>query len=137
MTLGAVNASRISVGLEIEWYGHGAAHPNGSMANFHFLTEAERPLVASDIFAGKSWGKVLAGLLAERASADIRGALPRYDAADMIDIATDPRRWSFTKAGLVVQFQDQEVTPGSPVVSIGWGPLRDHFASGADAIARY
>ena len=136
MTLGSVNADRISVDLEIEWYGHGAAHANGSAASFHFLTQAERPLVADDIFTGKSWGNVLAGLVAERASADIRGSEITYDGADMIDIATDPKRWSFTRAGLVVQFQDQEVTPGRPAVSIGWEPLRDHFATGASAITR-
>ncbi|MEO8685354.1 MAG: lysozyme inhibitor LprI family protein [Devosia sp.] len=137
MTLDSSNASRVSIGLEIEWYGHGAAHANRSRANFHFLTQAERPLVAGDIFAGKGWSTALAGLVAERASVDIRDGQITYDAADMIDIATDPKRWSFTKAGLMVQFQDQEITPGGPVVSVGWGPLRDHLAGGADVIARY
>jgi uncharacterized protein YecT (DUF1311 family) len=137
MVLDSVNAGRISVALGLEWYGHGAAHANSSLGNFHFLTEEERPLEATDIFEGKQWAPALAALVAERASADLRGGEITYDADSMMQLATDPQRWSFTRAGLTVQFQDQEVTPGSPAVSVAWGPLRDYLAADADAIARH
>jgi uncharacterized protein YecT (DUF1311 family) len=137
MVLDSVNASRISVALTLDWYGHGAAHANSSYGNFHFLTKQERPLEVSDIFEGKRWGKALADLLAERATVDLRNSEVSYDTDMMMQYATDPQRWSFTRAGLVVQFQDQEVTPGSPAVSVAWGPLRNYLAIDADAIARY
>ena len=136
MTLGSVNAKRISVQLGLEWYGHGAAHANSSLGNFHFLTQEERPLEVTDMFEGKRWGKALADLVAERASVDLRGGEITYDTDTMMQFATDPQRWSFTRAGLMVQFQDQEVMPGSPAVSVAWGPLRDYLAADAAAIAR-
>ena len=136
MTLGSVNAERISVELGLEWYGHGAAHANSSLGNFHFLTQEERPLEASDIFEGKNWGKALADLVAERASTDLRNGEITYDTETMMQFTTDPQRWSFTRAGLMVQFQDQEVMPGSPAVSVSWGPLRDYLTAGADDIVR-
>jgi uncharacterized protein YecT (DUF1311 family) len=136
MVLGSVNANRISVELGLDWYGHGAAHANSSLGNFHFLTAEERPLEVTDIFEGKRWGTELADLVAERASVDLRNGEITYDAETMMQFATDPQRWNFTRAGLMVQFQDQEVTPGSPAVSVAWGPLRDYLATDADAIAR-
>jgi hypothetical protein len=136
MRLGSVNARRISVELGLEWYGHGAAHANSSLGNFHFLTKEERPLEVSDMFEGKHWAAALAVLIAERASVDLRDGEISYDADAMMQFATDPLRWSFTRAGLMVQFEGQEVTPGSPAVSVAWGPLHDYLAADADAIAR-
>ncbi|MDB5585215.1 MAG: hypothetical protein JWP26_185 [Devosia sp.] len=136
MVLGSVNARRISVVLGLEWYGHGAAHANSSLGNFHFLTKEERPLEVTDMFEGKNWGTALATLVAERASVDLRDGEITYDGETMMPFATDPQRWSFTRAGLMVQFENQEVTPGSPAVSVGWGVLRDYLAADADAIAR-
>lgn len=136
MVLDSVNAKRISVALTLAAYGHGAAHDNSSYGNFHFLTEEKRPLEVTDIFEGKRWGKALADLVAERASVDLRDGEITYDTDTMMQFATDPQRWSFTRAGLMVQFQDQEVMPGSPAVNVSWWPLRDYLTSRADDIVR-
>lgn len=135
MSLESINDSRISVRMDIAWYGHGAAHGNESAGRFHFLREAARPLVASDIFEGKRWQQVLAGMIAERASLDLREGEVTYDAEGMMGKANDPTSWSFTPAGLVIQFQDQEVSPGMPEVSVAWRPLDNELAGDAYAIA--
>ncbi|MET3899934.1 uncharacterized protein ABIB57_003897 [Devosia sp. UYZn731] len=136
MVLGGVNARRISVELGLMWYGHGAVHANSGLGNFHFLTKEERPLAVTDMFEDKNWSTALSALVAERASVDLRDGEMTYDADTMMGFATDPQRWSFTRAGLMVQFEDQDVTPGSPAVSVAWGRLRDYLAADANAIAR-
>jgi len=129
------NARRVSVRLDIFWYGHGAAHPNSSVGRFHFLVEEKRPLVVGDIFGGDDWHHVLAGLIADRANTEIRGNVLTFDASEMMNKAADTTAWSFAPAGLVVQFQDQEVVPGAPEISVPWNSLHEQLSSDAYAIA--
>lgn len=136
MSIVSHNDARLSVRLDIEWYGHGAAHPNSSFGMFHFLFEQARQLETGDVFEGKRWQSTLAGLVAERASADIRLGEVTYDAASMAGTVDDPLQWLFTNAGLMIEFEPGEVVPnGTPAIVVPWKVLDDLLAPGAPAIA--
>ena len=135
MTIVSHNDARLSVRLDLEWYGHGAAHANSSFGMFHFLFEQMRQLETGDVFEGKRWQATLAGLVAERASADIRLGEVTYDAADMASAVEDPLQWQFTNAGLMVEFEPGEVVPnGTPAVVVPWAAIEDVLAPDAYAI---
>jgi uncharacterized protein len=132
------NDARLSVRLDIEWYGHGAAHPNGSFGMFHFLFEDGRQLDASDIFEGKRWQAVLAELAAARATTDVRSGGLHYEAEQVIDAVSSPTQWLFTAAGLMIEFEPGElVSNGSPAIVVPWLALDELLASGAYAIGVY
>lgn len=129
------NDARLSVRLDIEWYGHGAAHANASFGMFHFLFEEARQLETSDIFAGKRWQSALAELVAARASADIRNGEVSYDGADMAYAVDDTTQWLFTNAGLMIEFEPEQVVPnGTPAIVVPWSALEDMMAGDAYAI---
>lgn len=136
MTIISHNEARLSVRLDLEWYGHGAAHPNTSFGMFHFLFEKARQLEMGDVFAGKHWQSRLAGLVAERASADIRLGEISYTGESMAARVDDPMQWLFTNAGLMVEFEPGQMIPnGTPAIVVPWKLIDDLLAPGAPAIA--
>jgi hypothetical protein len=129
------NDARLSIRLDITWYGHGAAHANASFGMFHFLSDEARQLEPSDMFEGKGWQARLAGLVAERASADIRGGEISYDATDMDFAVEDATQWLFTDAGLMIEFEPDQVVPnGTPAIVVPWAALDAMMAGNAYAI---
>ena len=129
------NDARLSVRLDIEWYGHGAAHANGSFGMFHFLFDEARQMEPADIFEGKRWQSTLAELVAERASADIGDDAVGYDAADMSYVVDDTLQWLFTDAGLMIEFEPEQVVPnGTPAIVVPWSRLETMMAGDAYAI---
>jgi uncharacterized protein len=135
MTIISHNEARLSVRLDLEWYGHGAAHPNASFGMFHFLFDEARQLEMSDVFADKRWQSSLAGLVAERASADIRLGEISYTAENMASKVDDPLQWLFTNVGLMIEFEPGEVLPnGTPAIVVPWMALEDVLADGGYAI---
>lgn len=134
MSIVSHNGARLSVRLDIEWYGHGAAHANSSFGMFHFLFDEARQLEAADIFDGNRWQSAVAELAAARATTDIGGGLT-YEAAQVIDAASDPRQWLFSPAGLVIEFEPDELVPnGSPAIVLPWSALDEFLAGNAYAI---
>src|SRR5690606_36301149 len=54
-TIADLTERRMSLRVEVSWYGHGAAHPNYTIRYRHYLADEERDLEVSDIFAGRDW----------------------------------------------------------------------------------
>lgn len=135
-----VTDQRISLETNLYWYGHGAAHGNYFITNHHFLVDAKRALVASDIFAGEVWQKQLGDLALAAVKEQLGDDYFANSDEDVFKIAIDPLRWSFTEAGLVIQFNIYEVTAyamGAPKVTIPWDKLRNVLAEGADGLAGF
>lgn len=140
VTVADVTPHRIGLEVNTYWMGHGAAHGNYSITHLHYLIDAQRALEASDLFVGDGWQAALGDLVI----ADLRRTLPDgiwEDAATTVpDIAADPARWSFSDAGLVVQFQPYEVTAyamGAPTATIPWDALTTWLAPDYDSVVLY
>jgi uncharacterized protein len=129
---------RISMVVNAYWYGHGAAHGNYTITYLHFLTGKGRELTSADMFDGEGWEKGLFDL----AVADLKQTLGEDywpDAEEFIDESvTDPARWNFTEAGLVLQFQPYEVTAyafGAPTATIPWDQLGAYLSEDGKRIS--
>ncbi len=133
-----VTSARISLETNDYWYGHGAAHGNYTIWSHHFLTDAQRLLVASDIFAGEGWEPRLAELALAALEARLGEGLFEPEMADLESWVADPQRWDFTEDGLRLRFQIYEVTAyaaGAPQVTIAWDDLDELLADDARRLA--
>jgi uncharacterized protein YecT (DUF1311 family) len=136
-----VTSNRISLQTNEYWYGHGAAHGNYFITNRHFLLSEKRLLEASDIFEGDEWEEKLGTLALDAIKAKLgeEDYFANSD-EDVMKIATDPLRWEFSEAGLVIQFNIYEVTAyamGAPTVTIPWDELSGITTGRAEEIAYY
>jgi uncharacterized protein YecT (DUF1311 family) len=139
-TVKAVTDYRITLETDNYTYGHGAAHGNYGVGYDHFLVHEERPLLATDIFTGKSWKKTLGELVVDKVKAQLGDDYFNDSEKDIPDWVADPSRWDFSDEGLVVQFNPYEVAAyaaGAITVTIPWNDLRDMFAANGEAIATY
>ncbi|UJW83892.1 lysozyme inhibitor LprI family protein [Devosia sp. SL43] len=124
MRIVAHNDALLSVRLDTARYNHGAEYDT-SFGMFHFWFDEARPLEASDLFEQQGWQETLAVLIAERIAPDILYA-PAVDAADVAFAVDDPLQWSFTDAGMMVEFEPGQIEPaGSPAVVVPWSVLVD------------
>lgn len=126
MAVESATGSRISVSLNEYWYGHGAAHGNYAISHLNFLTGPGRLLEPGDIFAGEGWQTRLAEKAFEGLSARYGDALFVKGADELIEIVSDPTRWSLTDEGIGIQFQPYEVASyadGAPVQTVKWSEL--------------
>lgn len=140
ITVSGVTPHLISMSVDSYWMGHGAAHGNYSISALHYLVGEGRELVAEDVFAGDGWQKTLGDLALAELDRTIDGGIWEDSRATVPDLAADPTRWSFTDAGLVVQFQPYEVTAyaaGAPTVTIPWPALTDVLADGYEERVLY
>ena len=133
-----VGTRRITLAVSTYWYGHGAAHGNYSLTYLHYHSPEQRAVVASDIFAGKSWQKVLANAAWAQLQAEHGEWLQVESAADIADAVVDPARWDLSDDyGLVIQFQPYEVSAyayGAPTITIPWDSLGAIKAEGQDLV---
>jgi hypothetical protein len=136
----SASSRRITITINVSWYGHGAAHGNYSVTYAHFLVAEGRALVAEDVFAAEDWLEKLAGL-AEDA---LKASLGEYMWEDIDETiaaaAADPRRWNFSSEGLVLQYEPYEVTAysgGAPTVTIPWGQLHPYLTGTAYGVVGY
>jgi uncharacterized protein YecT (DUF1311 family) len=126
VTVDAVTSGRISLQLNEYSYGHGAAHGNYSITYLHYLRAEQRPLEASDVFAGRAWKRKLAALAFDQLKASFGDGLFIESADDIAESVADPTHWDFSEEGLIVRFQPYEVTAyaaGAPTVTIPWMEL--------------
>jgi uncharacterized protein YecT (DUF1311 family) len=119
--------NRISMEVSTYWYGHGAAHGNGSVSYLHYLADQDRGLVASDIFAGDDWASTLVDAAWAELQAEHGEWLQVETAGDIAEIVVEPDRWDLSNDhGLVIQFEPYEVSAyayGAPTITIGWDKL--------------
>jgi uncharacterized protein len=130
----AITDRRITLSTNDWWYGHGAAHGNYTISYLHFLAEEGRELVASDIFAGDDWRGPLKELVLAELNRSIEGGIWPESVELLDEAVADPRRWNFSREGLVVQFQPYEVTAyayGAPTVTIPWSALQQYTTAAA------
>jgi uncharacterized protein len=124
----------ISLLLHTMTYEKGAAHPNQELAGYTVLVKSGRELAASDLFDDqRDWKTALARLVfrklkadAEHDNADLQAAGPE----DILESAADTKRWTITKAGLVVTFSPDEVSSyaaGVREAVIPWQELKPHL----------
>lgn len=136
-TVEAITSRRISLSINDWWYGHGAAHGNYTITYFHFLTQENRALAASDIFAGEDWKQPLKELVLAELNRTIEGGIWPESVDDIDEYVTETRRWNFSDRGLIVQFQPYEVTAyafGAPKVTIPWDALSQYLAASGNEI---
>lgn len=139
-TVDKVTSYRISLATTDYSFGHGAAHGNYGLGHAHFLIAEKRPLVASDIFAGKGWEKKLGKLLVDKTKAQLGEDYFNDSEADIPKWAADTSRWDFSDEGLVFQFQPYEVAAyamGAVTVTVPWTELQDLLSEHALEIATY
>lgn len=118
----------ISVVFDLTWYGHGAAHPGSGSTAFNWLLADRRALAPADLFdQARPWRDTLARL----AFVQLQGHVAANElfvksAAELVDIAADPRRWAIDPDGLHVLFGQYEVGPyvlGQPEALLSWSAL--------------
>ena len=139
MTVYYADPVRISMQVDTYMYGHGAAHGNYALSYVHILRGQQRPLVASDVFAGGGWREKLQGLALAAVKKQMGDNLMLDDESSINDLVVDPARWDFNKDAFVLQFEPYEVAPyaaGAPTVSIPWSELTALLAPGARDLAR-
>ncbi|WP_052951802.1 DUF3298 domain-containing protein [Devosia soli] len=129
---------RITLDVTTYWYGHGAAHGNGSVSYLHYLIDAGRPMVARDLFGKKGWQSALLKLALEALKAEHGDNLMLDDESSIADAVADPERWDISNPyGLIIQFQPYEIAAyayGAPTATISWEKLQPYLAETADQV---
>lgn len=124
----------ISLLLHTMTYEKGAAHPNHELAGYTVLLKTGRELAASDLFDDqRDWKTPLAGLVfrsLQVSSTQNDTDLQVSSAEDLVQEVADTRRWTITKAGLVVTFSPYEVSSyaaGAREAVIPWQELKPYL----------
>ncbi|MEO6802280.1 MAG: DUF3298 domain-containing protein [Granulicella sp.] len=126
----------ISVYLQDDSMGHGAAHPNSSWKHIHWLRTARREMQPGDVFQdGSDWKKALS----ERCWTNLqqklgaRGLLIKGPTAkELVAVTGSPRDWTFESGGLTISFPEYSVSPRAfpaPDVTVPWSVLRPYLAA--------
>jgi uncharacterized protein len=126
----------ISVYLQDDSMGHGAAHPNSSWKHIHWLRSARRELQPGDVFQeGSAWRQALAercwAALQQKLGTQgllIKGATAR----ELLTVVGSPRDWTFEAGGLTVSFPEYSVSARAfpaPDVTVPWSVLRPYLAA--------
>ena len=118
--------------IDVLFYmGHGAAHPQTHQRTRHWLLGKKRPLTADDVFRGDTWAEVLASLTEEMLAAALGDNYQPVTSEEFKAWVSDPRRWRFTREGLVIHFDAYEVAPyfaGAQRPLIPWARLQAFLA---------
>ncbi len=131
-----IEPERITLSVQSNWEGHGAAHGEFLLEQVHYLPELGREMDASDLFAGNGWQMQLAQLVYDEIYRSGYGLEDWIKTpADVMDIVVQPRRWRFERDELVVQFQIYEIGPyagGAPEMRLPVSVLAPILADDAD-----
>lgn len=129
---------RISLDVTTYWFGHGAAHGNGTISFLHYLVDEGRGLEAGDLFTGKRWESALVKLVADALRAEHGDNLFLENDEDIVAIVTDPTRWDLSDDYFFsVQFNPYEVAAyayGAPTARVSWEALAPYLSENADSI---
>jgi uncharacterized protein len=128
----------VSVSLNDDVMGHGAAHPSEGYETFHWMLKEQRPLKVSDVFqAGSAWEKVVDAACRASLRKQIGVDYASYAASDfaktLADIVRNPANWTLDGRGLSVSFPEYSVTPRvEPVdpVMVPWSALQPYLNKG-------
>lgn len=98
----------ISVRFDVGWYSAGAAHPNSYTVSLNYAVGTAKTLALADLFKPKTrYLEALSAYCIKTLKAADRldfpeGAAPKED---------NYRSWNITKDGLLINFDDYQVTP--------------------------
>ena len=135
-TMVSVGQGRVSVRLEEDIMGHGAAHPSESWESFHWLLKEQRALAVEDVFAaGSGWAAVvnarcMAGLVKQFGK---DGLINDNPAGTVAEVTASVKNWGLTATGLVISFPEYTVSPrAAPAddVTVPWSVLKPYLATG-------
>jgi uncharacterized protein YecT (DUF1311 family) len=133
VSLSLVTADLVSVQLENNWYGHGAAHPNTEIEQMNWLLKERRKLAPGDVFRPNSgWDRMLesrcADALTKQFGPGYTGGYedPAYYSKLLHTVVRDPDNWQFDRRGLTILYPSLTVSPrvdpAEPVL-ISWSEL--------------
>jgi uncharacterized protein YecT (DUF1311 family) len=138
-TVKSVGSSVITLVTDFYWYGHGAAHGNYGRSFDHFLVEQKRALVAADVFKGEDWKDKFAGMVIDKAKADLGDEWQGDDSSGTLsDEIADPSHWEFDDAGITVLFNPYDVASYARAiveVTVPWDQLQDMVTDTAQSLS--
>jgi len=136
-TVLSVGQGRVSVHVEEDIMGHGAAHPSEAGENFHWLLKEQREMKVEDVFvSGPGWSTVV--------NARCLAALKKQFGADGLAYVEEPakaiaevtastKNWTLTAKGLEISFPEYTVSsraaPADDVV-VPWSDLAMFLQAG-------
>jgi len=130
---GLANARLISVDWSYWFYGHGAAHGNGTSYTATMVLSPElHALRPEDLFRPEApWHERLGALLlAELRRTVPTDQFPLYGDFNgfAAQIASDPTRWALGMEGITFNFNRYEIGPyvyNPPTITLAWSDLKD------------
>lgn len=129
---------RITLGAMTYWYGHGAAHGNGTLEYLHFLVEEQRWMEPGDLFSYDGWEEELLKLTLAALEAEHGDNLMLDEYSPVDKVVVDPRRWDFSnRYGLTIRFQPYEIAAyayGAPTALVRWEVLEPYLAASATSV---
>jgi uncharacterized protein len=130
----SVGQGRVSVHIENDMMGHGAAHPNESGGNFHWMLAEKRPMKVSDVFQpGSKWASVVNARCVAGVKDQLGDLDSPYDHLSKLvaDVTKSTANWELEPKGLTISFPEYTVSPRAmPVdaVTVPWSVLKPFLA---------
>lgn len=135
----SISNGRITVAIENDNMGHGAAHPNEAFLHFTWLLDAQRPLRPDDVFkpgspwkstlASYAWNKLISGEQSAGLYDTTHGPRDKALLEDLSDVAN----WTITPRGLSLAWPEYTLAPRLYQLDdtlVPWAKLRPLLAPG-------
>ncbi len=131
--------NRVTVAVNMESMGHGAAHPNEAFETFTWLLDSGRPLNAGDVFAqGSAWKRLVAAACWKTLSTGeqktwIYHEVNGPNAKPLQDVIANTGNWTLEPDGLHISYPEYSVAPRvSPIddTVIPWLQLKPLLREG-------
>ncbi len=137
MQLTLLAGGMVSVDLEEDGMGHGAAHPYVHSESIHWLLDPGRELRTGDVLAPETrWSEFLARRCCIYLNRYLEGDVPFVKGpkdSELVKIASSPTNWSFDRRGLTIAFPDASVSSHARPAggtTVGWAALKPYLVSG-------
>jgi len=141
-SVGQVGPELVTAAIGIEWYGHGAAHPNHNSIQFNWMLKEKRELKPSDVFQSESgWSAFLQArcdaYLHKKLDADGASYQSFMQPGEMVktvrEIVENPENWQLDAQGITIPFQPYAVacyacTPDP--MTVPWADLKPMMKAG-------
>jgi uncharacterized protein len=135
-TLLSAGQGRVSVHIENDYMGHGAAHPGEAGENFHWLLKEQREMKVDDVFApGSGWAAVVNARCMTALEKQFGKDGMAYDdmPPKVADVTASTKNWELIPAGLRISFPEYSVSPrAAPAddVTVPWSALKPFLVAG-------
>ena len=132
----SVGQGRVSVHLENDIMGHGAAHPNESWSSFHWLLKEQREMRVDDVFQpGSGWKRVVDARCVAVLKKQLGDQGGGYDdlQKNVADVTKSPKNWELDAKGLTISFPEYTVSPRvepAEPVTVPWSVLQPFLSPG-------